>query len=187
MKNKILSTTLSISLVFTLTGCLFTPPAPPPPKVYKNPKDTEAIKNLLNTTGKNIVSGNALLKQQGGGIVTCAGNEVALFPKTNYSTEYLQDEFKNDYYSYGSFMGGKGYKESGSYLINPYSNDSKITICDAQGNFEFQNLADGTYYVITFITWRTVNRYGNLSYQGGNLLQQVELKDGITKKIVLSQ
>lgn len=185
MKNKVLSATISLSFVFTLSGC-FTPPPPPPPKVYKNPNDKEAIKMVLNSVGNNNLSGNALIKQQGGGIVTCAGNEVALFPKTDYSKEYLQYEFENEYYSYGYFSNGKGYKKSWNYLKNPYPKDSKITVCDSQGNFEFQNLIDGTYYVLTVVTWTVPGKYGG-SDQGGNMLQEVELKNGTTKKIVLSE
>ena len=53
MKNKVLSATISLSFVFTLSGC-FTPPPPPPPKVYKNPNDKEAIKMVLNSVGLMI-------------------------------------------------------------------------------------------------------------------------------------
>lgn len=188
MRNKILYGSLSLSLAFTLSGCLNTEPAytPPAPKVFKNSKDNEAIKVILNKVGSNNVSGNALMRQRGGGIITCAGNQVALFPKTNYSTEYLQNMFSKSKYLYGYFSDGKGYVESSNWVMNPYSSDSKITICDSQGNFEFQNLADGTYYVVTVITWSVPSRYGSDS-QGGNLLQEIELKNNSTKKIILSE
>lgn len=187
-KIKISNISLFLPLVFTFSGCLNTQKYTPPvftPKVYKNTKDNEAIKVILNKVGGNNITGNALLKQQGGGIVTCAGNEVALFPKTNYSTEYVQDMFSENQYLYGYFTNGKGYKQSTNWVMNPYS-DSKTTICDSQGNFEFQNLADGTYYVVTVVSWSIPSRYGSDS-QGGNLIQEIELKNNSTKRIILSK
>lgn len=177
--------------VFSLNGCLlstpkYTLPSIPPPKVYKNSVDTEAVRATLNTVGNNNISGNALLRQKGGGIVTCAGNEVALFPKTKYSTEYVLDAFSVSGTLDGYFRNGKGYKESSNWLMNPYDDVSKITICDSQGNFDFQNVADGTYYVITVVSWSIPTKYGS-SYQGGNLIQEIELKNNSTKKITLSK
>lgn len=58
---------------------------------------------------------------------------------------------------------------------------------DSQGNFEFQNLADGTYYVVTVINWSVPGRYGSNSQGGGNLIQEVELKNNSTKRIILSK
>lgn len=194
MKNKILYGSLSITLALTLSGCFnnptYTPPIytptvfTPKPEVYNNANDTEAVKVILNKVGRNNISGNAFMKQQGGGIVTCAGNQVALFPKTDYSTEYVQKKFVKNEYSDGYSTYGKGPQKAND-LKNPYLNSSKVTTCDSQGNFEFQNIADGTYYVVTFVIWYVPNSYG--TNEGANLLQEVELKNNSTKKIILTK
>jgi hypothetical protein len=176
---------VGVSLVAVMIGgCATYTPAPP--KVYLNQYDPESAKALISKDGKNSISGNAFLRQKGGGIVTCAGSDVNLFPKTAHSTEYLEEKFKNEYYFYGTFSGGKGYKQSGDYLFNPYSvSGSKETQCDSQGNFEFTGVGDGEYYVITRVNWSVPSKYGP-EEQGGNLVQQVKVIGNETKKVVLS-
>jgi hypothetical protein len=168
-------------MTIILSGCV----TPPPPKVYLNQYDPESAKVLISKEGKNSIAGNAFLRQRGGGLVTCAGSDVNLFPKTAYATEYLEEEFKESYFQYGKFSGGKGYKQTGEYLLNPYSANSKNTQCDSQGNFEFTGVGDGEYYVITRVNWSVPGKYGP-EMQGGNLVQQVKVTGNETKKVVLS-
>ena len=58
----------------------------------------------------------------------------------------------------------------------------KKTIPDAQGNFTFENLAAGTFYVTTMITW-----YAGNSQQYGRAMRKVTVSGGETKKIVLTE
>lgn len=198
-KKNILNSTLALSLALSLTGCLFeTPQQPTPtptpkpklispsPKVYKNADDTDSIKTILNTEGKNTLMGNGFMRQKGGGIVTCAGNKVALFPKTNYSTEFAENLYFKDAEFPSYFRNGNGYKNSFTYTINPYGNDSRITLCDSAGNFEFQKLPDGTYYVITYVSWSAPGRK-SYDTQGGSMIREVELKNNVTTKIIISE
>lgn len=168
-----------------LTGCMepytYTPP---PPKVYINQYDPILTKTLNEKVGNGSIQGTAFLRQGGGGVVTCAGNEVILVPKTPYSTEYLEDEFIS--HRNGSFDSkGKGYKKTGFlgyyYIITP-DGEKKSTNCDAQGNFIFDKVGDGEYYVITNVNWE-VGR----DTQGGNLSQYVKLLNNESKKIILSK
>ena len=169
------------TMVIMLSGCM----PPPPPKVYLNQYDPESAKVLINKEGKNTITGNAFMRQQGGGLVTCAGSDVKLFPKTPYATEYLEEMFKGTYFLDGEFSGDKGYVQSGAYVFNPYPSNSKETQCDSQGNFEFTGLGDGEYYVITRVNWSVPSQYG-LEGQGGNLVKQVKVIGNETKKVVLN-
>ena len=58
---------------------------------------------------------------------------------------------------------------------------TKDTVCDAQGNFQFMNVADGTFYVVSRITWMV-----GYSAQGGSIMQQVTVQGGDAKQVVLS-
>ena len=177
MHSAVIST-----MAIILSGCMS-----PPPKVYLNQYDPESAKVLINKEGKNIITGNAFMRQVGGGLVTCAGSDVNLFPKTAYAIEYLEEKFENDFLFYGIFSGGKGYKQSGEYLFNPYPIlGSKETQCNSQGNFEFTGVGDGEYYIITRVNWSVPGEFGPRQ-QGGNLVQQMKVSGNETKKVILSQ
>lgn len=55
------------------------------------------------------------------------------------------------------------------------------TTCDGQGNFRFENVADGDFYVVTAITWETA-----YTYEGGPLMKRVSLQGGETVRVVLA-
>ena len=63
---------------------------------------------------------------------------------------------------------------------------AKITTCDAQGNFAFKNVSDGSFYVITEIIWEVPVSQYTTAQQGGGLMQLVTVDGGETKEIVLS-
>jgi hypothetical protein len=140
-----------------------------------SPFDEAQAKQLLEP-GENSIQGSALVRQQGGGIVTCAGSDIWLIPVTAYSTERMGHIYKSDQ---------KGFSKSGAPNFEPNSaafhNSMRKTLGDAQGNFEFDKVADGDFYVVTVISWVV-----GYSTQGGSLMQRVSVAGGETKKIVLS-
>ena len=139
-----------------------------------------AFANNLLMPGNNKIIGSALIRQQGGGIVTCAGCEVHLVPATDYAKERMK------YY-----LGSTNYLKGGYSKINIYFKPDEPeyhtlrlkTIGDAQGSFEFDKIADGDYYIITTISWGT----DILFKQGGSIIKYIEISKGETKKVVLSQ
>ena len=58
---------------------------------------------------------------------------------------------------------------------------TKHTRCDAQGEFESSDVADGYFYVTTQVVWNA-----GYSTQGRYLMQYVELRDGGHEKVVLT-
>ena len=129
----------------------------------------------MQEEGDNSLHGSALIRQAGGGIVTCAGNIVYLAPDSTYATEYFNVAFGN---------ANKGYVIVDTLeivnLSQEFLADRLVTTCDTLGKFTFGNLPDGKYYLVSSIFWFV----GGLK-QGGTMMQKVELRDGETINTVL--
>lgn len=168
VRSKALLTAVLLSILTPIfAGCATTVHLTTP---FDAAKAQEALQ-----AGTNKIAGSALIRQQGGGIVTCAGNEVSLIPVTPYATERMQ-------HLYGSDQRGFSTRAIKFEPDNPeYFAAQKNVACDSLGLFEFDGVADGEYYVVTAIVW--VIGY---SPQGGRLMQRVSLSSGETKKVVLS-
>ena len=72
-------------IVAGLAGC-----AVAPHQVTLNNQFDAGLAERLLQPGVNIVEGSALIRQQGGGVVTCAGQGVSLIPRTAYAAERHQ-------------------------------------------------------------------------------------------------
>jgi hypothetical protein len=166
-------TAIIAALLVVLTGCAthkYTPKA----------KFDEAATQDLLKDGPNSIKGSALIRQGGGGVVTCAGQEALLAPATAYQQERMFALYGNFYSGYNPAFGGRQVEFQGEdpgykYLI-------KRTTCDAQGSFKFEKIADGDFYVVAVVLWKTDPYF----YQGGTLMQRVTVKGGETKEIVLA-
>jgi hypothetical protein len=171
---------IAISAGF-ISGCVTQPQV----RVVKTSNAIEPAKSLeLLAKGTSAIKGSALLRQQGGGVVTCAGNEVYLNPVTAYSTERVTA-------LYGSPNGGYRPANTTPIKFEPendvlYASLMRKTRCDAQGFFKFENIALGEYFVITSITWGVPAAGGVTSAQGGAINQRTTVLDGETKDIVLA-
>ncbi len=146
-------------MIFTfLAGCV---------PVRKDVKMTKSFNHSdhrgYSQSGNNTIAGQAFLRQRGGGTVTCAGFEVFLMPNTPFFQEIINIIRQgNKPAIYGSPFTGYGHK----------------TICDAQGNFEFNNIPSLPWVVMTEVKWMVK------SQQGGILLKHVNLTKN--EKIILS-
>lgn len=136
----------------------------------------------LSQSGKNTVKGSALIRQNNGGVVTCAGNTTSLIPVMKYSTERMNWVYKNS---------TKGFWRVIMMPNSMYTNENprylelgRRTLCDAQGFFKFENIADGDYYLATSIIWSSGGN--SVTKEGGFLMLKVSVKDGETKEVVLS-
>lgn len=128
--------------------------------------------------GINTISGSALIRQNGGGVVNCAGLPVRLIPKTAYALERFRAIYGNTF---------RGYRAASSlgFIFSPdypaYQQHTRHTLCDAQGHFTFKDVADGDYLITTTIVWQVAN-----SIQGGALMQAVSVHNGDSQEVVLS-
>lgn len=163
---------LCLLLVASGAGCasMLTTTVP-----LKSSFDATAAMQML-AVGTNTIEGSALIRQQGGGVVTCAGEEVTLVPVTEYATERMMAIYGSDQ---------RGYRGSGLLKFTPddpaYYSASRTVLGDAQGNFLFDKVADGDFFVTTTVTWTA-----GYARQGGVLMQRVKVTGGETKRIVLS-
>ncbi len=185
--NKVVSMN-SIGKIITITcgsvlmtGCVTQPQI----QVVRTTNPIDPAKTLAALKkGTSVIKGSALLRQQSGGVVTCAGNEVYLNPVTNYSTERVTVLF-------GSPSGGYRPANVTPIKFEPdnevlYASLLRRTRCDAQGFFKFENVAQGDFFVSTNITWSIPAGGGLTSIQGGAINQKIPVLDGETKDIVLT-
>jgi hypothetical protein len=163
-----------VILCAILGGCVA------PQKIsISSPFDPVLTKKLL-ADGINTIQGSALIRQRGGGVVTCAGQEVTLTPATAYSSERVKALFGSSLGGYAPAFGGRRVEFEST--APEYWSSSRSTICDAQGNFRFDKMADGSFYVNTQITWN-VSPYAT---EGGSITRLITLSGGETKNIVLT-
>lgn len=136
--------------------------------------------NLLLQPGPNTITGSAAIRQQGGGVVHCGANQVSLIPATDYAAARLKYIYGSEY---GGFRSKTGFTRSYTFVTDPiqYSYLRKLATCDANGNFEFDNIANGSFFVVTSVTWIVKG-----VTQGGSLMEPVTVSNGEVKRIVLS-
>ncbi|MFH0926206.1 MAG: hypothetical protein V1872_11375 [bacterium] len=121
-------------------------------------------------TGTATIKGQAFLRQKGGNVVTAAGATIYLNPATSYSKEYFELQV----------MRGLHLSEADKRMLEY----ERTTTGDANGNFEFNDLPAGEYYIATTITWYVPGQY---IPEGGNVGTKVGVKPGEMKKVVLTR
>jgi hypothetical protein len=134
---------------------------------------------FINARGAATVAGQAFLRQAGGGVVTCAGTEVELLPAGDFAKERIT-------LGYGNVNGGRlgslvGLSQEG---VDPrYLSMVRTATCDADGNFEFKNVADGEYYVLSRVTWIVP---GSMFPEGGNMAKLIQVRNGQSVRVIVS-
>ena len=116
-------------------------------------------------SGGNGIYGQAFLAQQENGVVTCAGNRVLLLPATSYFREMF----------WHMIVAGSEPEPPET----PYPSLKSMirrTECDAQGNFSFSEIPDGTWFVLTQVNAK----------HGGVLITEMTLANGGTIQVLLT-
>lgn len=165
---------LLIAAMFALSGCY---PGAQTVRL-KAPYDPASVR-WAESKGDNSIQGTAMLRTRGGEVRTCAALDVHLIPVSVYAKERA-------IHLYGNVRGGF----RPIYLpiafepeSREYAESVRATKCDPTGQFEFEGLADGDWYVSSVVFWEVPGA----GYQGGSLLQRVRVSGGQTAKIVLAQ
>jgi len=153
------------------------------PKPPEPPLDLAAFE-WSRATGSNSISGEALLRTQGGDVKTCAGLPVQLIPVTPYTDAYAIRTF-------GSTSGGLRLPVPlllrGPPPLRPeVAPYIRTTTCNSMGRFNFRALPDGAFYVVPTVTWSAPSQYGPIA-QGGEILRRVDLAGGVEQEIIVTQ
>lgn len=157
---------IAAAVVTALCGCAMQPKT----VMMKTTFDGEAHRPFVGP-GPNAVSGQAFLRQQGGGTVTCAGEQVLLLPNTVFFREMLDIARKG---SEPEHVGARISQGEFKSILRQGQ-------CDAQGNFAFASVPSGSYLLATQVQW--VVGYNR---QGGGLLKTVSVEPGDSNRFLLS-
>lgn len=128
--------------------------------------------------GASEITGQAFIRQRGGGIVTCAGYEVRLVPLSKYAVEAFKatyGEVLTDIVIFRSFDWA-GNLPGFEHPLE-YSRYQRVSTCDAEGRFTFNGVPKGAYFVESIIRWDIPGQYID-NIQGGGLATQLYV-DGI--------
>lgn len=132
----------------------------------------QALFQKYSIDGTSKIIGQAFLKTRGGDVKYGAGNEIRLIPYNSYTHEIWQAEVQ----------GYRGLDNKDPRLEQYF----RITTADGMGNFEFTNIPEGAYLLSTQLYWEIPTRY--YSYKtGSNLIRQVFVKEGDTRKVMLTE
>lgn len=165
---------LSSSLLLILAGCVTSNPFQRV-KTHKITLNTEFDPSkaaYVLEKGTATITGSASLSDQFGDTITCAGNNVFLVPVTEYSTERYQHLFgkNNNGFSSDEIIFHVKFKPD-----NPdFRKYMKVSTCNYIGEFTFDNVASGEYYLGTNII-SEVEGYNTI--EGGALAKKITIKD----------
>lgn len=136
-----------------------------PPFVKMQTKFDYSEHEAYAKPGKNSINGQAFLTQQGGGVVTCGGSRVLLLPATSYFREMF----------WYIIVAGSD-PEPAERAYPSLKSMIRRTQCDAQGNFSFSEIPDGTWFILTQVDARL----------GGVLIAEMTLPNGGTTPVLLT-
>lgn len=134
-----------------------------------NEFDYEEVK-WFKTTGNGSIKGIAKFKSKNGDLRFGEEFRIELMPNCLYTEERLNKIYKNK-------NSGYVYIEDGIPQFTPDPegyHETKKTMCNQKGEFEFNNLSAGDYYVIAFMLWDKT---------GGGIMQHVVLSENESKVI----
>ena len=162
---RVLAIVLGLSLAYA--GCSARQPVRQlgPPFVQMQTKFDYSEHEPYAKPGENGITGQAFLTRQGDSVVTCAGSRVLLLPATSYFREMF----------WHMIVAGS----EPDPPENPYPSLKGMirrTECDAQGNFSFSKIPDGTWFVLTQVKAR----------DGGVLIAELTLSNGGTPQVLLT-
>lgn len=169
MREAIILNTLS--LILLIGGC-----ALPARTVYVNSNFNAQKAERLTRPGPNTIRGRAFVNLPGGEAFSCDGHSVRLIPATRYATERIKYQFRS---TRDGFIRSRHLQFEPTYTA--YRKNIRETHCNERAEFVFENVADGTFYLIVDMV-----RFKNRIRQGGILMKQVSVSGGESVDVILS-
>ncbi len=164
--NRSVKMLFILIMATTLSGCL------PNITTYTivTPFDESEFAPYLGD-GNATIQGQAFLKTRGGDVRFAAGNTVTLIPYTSYSREIWQASLRGDVI----------------YNKNPrWDKYLRKVVADGFGNFEFNNIPAGEYYIECPIFWQYAVG-SSLQNTGMWVKKEVKVLPNQTLKIILTE
>ncbi len=119
--------------------------------------------------GANTIDGKALLLHPFGGASNCSGQQVVLVPATAYADERMAA-------LYGPSRQGVVWPPVPTFQpdVLGYHAASRSTTCGIKGDFRFEKVADGDFYLVAIVPWRPRPSV----VQEASLAQKISLRGG---------
>jgi hypothetical protein len=166
-----------ISLLIALIGCGQSSSGALKMKSVFDEKEAEFILQ----SGTATILGQAYIERENGHLWTAAGHYPnKLIPVTPYTQERMIAIFKNDEEGFLQFEKEKRYiaGSDDEEKLKKYIIKSSV---DREGNFEFNNVPAGSYYVLSYVR----HGMGQALLHGGDLMKKVTVAENEIKKIQL--
>lgn len=160
-------------LLALLAGCQTTPERVTVAAAF----DARAAEAALKP-GAATIRGSAFMRKSTGVVVTAAGEVVYLIPDTAYARERFAARFGGEKFR-PMRTGGDADDADAAY-----ARLMRRTKADKQGDFAFENVRPGRYFVATQVTWTEPRER---SPRGGAIYETAEVKAGDdTVEIIVS-
>ena len=131
-------------------------------------------------SGTNSVRGFATHNTLTNAGRTCASLPVRLVPDSSYARLRFQELYGSDVAGVST---GPNFNIYGPEKSDPrYLNVSRVSSCDSQGNFSFDGVPDGTWFILS--TDNTRSQYG-ANPPGSAIFKRVEVRGGQTAEVTL--
>lgn len=175
LAGKIVRSLVAFASVMALAGCV------PQRQVLTNTTMFSPDEVSWSTKpGNNTVTGFAVLRTASGEARTCAALLVRLIPDSAYARERMTGIYGS--LSQGTTrVGGPAYKEDAT--DKAYVASVRETRCDGQGNFTFESVPNGVWYLTASVVWSVNPSRG--ATEGGAMMKRIELTGGQTVKVSL--
>lgn len=153
--------TLALCAAVGLAGCVQQRPA-----VTIDTPITAAELAPYNKRGEATIAGRAFLRRPGGGVVTCAGQQVLLTPAVAYNRRIV-----------AALRAGQQ-PVAGPHVGSSQSHWRKTT-CDRHGRFSFKNVPAAAWYVNIAVHWAE-------QPQEGAVIKEVRVPAAGTVRVLLT-
>lgn len=149
------------ALAAMLTGCVTAVP-------LRNVPTVDEL-SAYAAPGDRSIAGQAFLRQGGGGVVTCAGEDAVLLPAVPLVEEAMR-----------LWLAGEEVDASTVPRAN-VAGSVRWSTCDAAGNFAFAELPARIYWLVVPVRWSVAREP-----QGGMLARRISLEGELEPRVILS-
>ena len=108
--------------------------------------------------GTEEIAGSAILWLSSGGIISCAGSEVTLYPLTPYAREWFHltyETMEKSRLTPPDFAYRSNTEEPLSFQSDPaFLRQSRTVLCNEDGHFLIDRVAEGDYILVARLRWQ---------------------------------